>query len=218
MNRATKINIWIISAFVAAAAIATATWFLLRTKTKKAMSYKTIKSGSLIITIPEGDGKKFDMLTVFGGMYYATPQWMKDQMPEDYMLKGIVVFAPHTTTYKKVRAAVDPLLQQEGVEFTSESIAGFSAGGKPTLNAYSKDLRFVGLIDPSFTPAVDLKKQFHSNVAMMWGSPAMIGLFTKDGYDTLQSAIKKAGGNSEQITMDHKKFPAIFFERYKSMI
>src|SRR3989339_467139 len=58
---------------------------------------KTYNIGELIISIPETEMDSYPVVYVFGGINYATPEWMFSQVPKELLYNTICVFC----LYKK---------------------------------------------------------------------------------------------------------------------
>jgi hypothetical protein len=185
---------------------------------KFASEYKTINDNGFIITIPDSNSKQFDVVYIFGGMAYATPKWMFNQVPSSILLKNVVIFAPYTSKFSAVKSKLDEILKPKGIKTDSTSMLGFSAGALNVLYRYASNLKFVGLIDPSNKEEL-LDLDFGKNTYMVynqsnWGSYPRI----KKDMGVLADNIEKKGGTAESVKLSHKEIPAYFFKKFASII
>lgn len=176
-------------------------------------SYDTIDYNGLIIIKPT-EKTNFNVIYVFGGMAYATPKWMLEQMPKDILLKNMVVLAPYTTSFTKVNNTFKEYMGANNYKEDSLSLIGFSAGALNVQSAYNKGLRFVGLIDPS-TKSEYLNLDFGSNAHMIynnsnWGTYPKI----KATQPKIAKLITNGGGNVVVVDFQHKDIPSYFFKTY----
>lgn len=184
------------------------------------MSYIEFKLDESIVTVPDTAKDRFDVAVIFGGLHYATPGWMQAQTPQDVMDHLIVVFAPYMIAYTTVVRKLGPFLHAQKLKATGvagASVLGFSRGGINALDAYTTSHKFVGLMDPSFHKQ-HAKRSYSRNVAMLWGSGGMVGLFGETGYQELAGAITRAGGFAERRKLGHDQFPRVFLEKFKSRL
>jgi hypothetical protein len=136
------------------------------------------------------------------------------------MQKAIVVFSPYWVEYPTVVKRLGPFLGSHNLKSTGvsgASVMGFSRGGINALDAYTPRHKFIGLIDPSFR-AAHAKRSYSRNVAMLWGSRGMVGLFGEANYVKLAAGITRPGGLAERRSLAHDRFPKIFLEEFKSRV
>lgn len=74
------------------------------TLTKKTIiqNYKTYNIGELIISVPENEMEKFPVIFIFGGINYATPEWMFQQVPKELLYHSICVFCSYKNSFENV--------------------------------------------------------------------------------------------------------------------
>jgi hypothetical protein len=184
------------------------------------VSYLEFTVGESIVTVPDTGGDRFNVVVIYGGQHYANGSWMQKQTPDEIMDRVICVFAEYTVAYTTVIKQLGPFLASNKLKATGmagSSIMGFSAGGYPTLRAYTPTHKFIGLIDPSFRKD-DLTRMYSKNVAMLWGSSDQVATFGEERFKKLEAAILKGGGSSERLKLDHSKFPKDFMVRFKSRL
>ena len=141
-------------------------------------------------------------IIIWGGMHYATPLWMKQQIPEWMFGEYEIYFVPYGTPLAKVKSDIDP---------KTSALIGFSAGGLDVLKNYSKDYAFVGLIDPSTRDSY-AKKEFGGNTYMLYDSDNW-GSINKS-LKSVAAQVNNTGGSAIEIVMGHKDIPKYFFETY----
>ena len=186
--------------------------------TAPAPHFLTNKTTKRIITNPADQEKtKRNIIVVYGGISYATPNFMYDQLAnstaKDLLLTNHCIFVPYNSTWNNVK---DSLQQIQTKYSTGEiSLVGFSAGGLDVIENYTKDYKVVGLIDNSTNNAA-LKVNYGKNVIMVYNTKNWGGyLKIKALLPKLATKIKQAGGIAEQVNLSHKKIPSYFFETYK---
>lgn len=141
-------------------------------------------------------------LIIWAGMYYATPQWMHEQIPDWMWGKYEIYIAPYGTSLSVIKSDIDP---------KTTGLIGFSAGGLDVLKNYKDEYAFIGLIDPS-TRLLFVEKQYDSDVVMVynyrnWGS-------TNKSMVPLANKINSCGGTAISLPMKHADIPSYFFKTY----
>ncbi len=151
------------------------------------------------------DGKT----VVFGGMSYATPEWMKSQWVDAGLSVDRAVFLDYTSTE----------LSNVKKNNKIDKIVGFSAGGTDVwdeIMSNNSDYIFMGLIDPSTSETVfqkykdgGLPSQVKSlsNSANWTGKNASIGVRLKK---------LEANGVLTKTSSAHRDIPLEFFKKYKT--
>jgi len=174
---------------------------------------KKVLSDGVIISIPETKFTKYDLIIIFGGMYYANPEWMYKQIPKEGLYKNIVVIAPYTMSFERAKAIYEPALKNYNIKSTS--VMGFSAGGLQVQKNYSPSWKIAGLIDPS-TKSQYLELPFSDNVKMIYNNANWGGNLAGIGtvQTKLEPIIKKKGGFAEKVNIAHESIPKYFFEKF----
>ena len=175
-------------------------------------------SNKVIATLPKAKYGKYDVIIVWGGMHYANPDWIIEQMPKELFYTHIIIVADYKTNWNILKPKYDEFIEQKHLKnsINSTSIAGFSAGGYDVYDNYNQNYRFVGLIDPS-TKSSYAKLPFSSNTKMVyndrnWGSYANI----KKALPLVAKAINDNGGFAEKVSISHKEIPKYFFNKFKN--
>lgn len=189
---------------------------------KTIMSNKKLSLGnSVIVSVPDTKMSKYPLLVIFGGISYATPEWMYSKIPKDILYKSIVVIAPYNLSYDTVKKKYEDFFAKNNILIKDTSLFGFSAGGLQVQKAYSPDFKLVGMIDPSLRPEYASKK-YDKNVILSMNLGNWAGVFSsfdyKKEYANLKDSIAKSGGTVEDIKKPHGDFPNYFFEKYKQKI
>ena len=171
------------------------------------------KVGELIISKPKGKMKQ-KVIIIWGGISYATPDWVLEQIPLKVKNNYLLVIAPYTMSLDSINSTILPYFSNNNINISQYSLAGFSAGAKKVLGAYSENYDKVGLIDPSTNSTLS-KQNFGNNVIMTynpknWGSYPNI----KKAFPILANNILKGGGKVENKDMKHKNFVKYYFEKY----
>lgn len=138
-------------------------------------------------------------LIIWGGMHYATPDWMDKQIPEWMWSRYEIIIYPYGTP---LPTYYDP---------KTTGLIGFSAGGLDVLKNYKKDYAFIGLIDPS-TREKFVNLDYGPNTYMMynqknWGT-------SNKFMTSVGNKINLCGGTAVSLPMKHKDIPAHFFNTY----
>jgi len=178
----------------------------------KSSTKKTLSNG-VILSIPDTKFKSYNLVIIFGGMYYANPEWMYKQIPSEGLYNNIVVIAPYTMSYETAKSIFEPEIKQYKIANTS--VMGFSAGGLQVQKNYSPTWKVAGLIDPS-TRAEYVNLPFSSNVKMVynnsnWGG-SLAGIGTTQ--TKLEPKIKEKNGYAEKVSLAHDKIPKYFFDKF----
>lgn len=181
-------------------------------------TYTLYDSGGKTVlgTIPEAKYGRYDVIFVWGGMRYATPSWMMNQIPKKLFYTHIIFLIDYRVNWNEFKPLYDKFMKDKHLAnyVNSQSIAGFSAGGYDVYDAYNQNYRVVGLIDPS-TKQSYAKLPFSANTKMVyndrnWGGYATI----KKALPIVAKAINEKGGEAEQVNLSHKEIPKYFFSKY----
>ena len=178
----------------------------------------TSKDGDLIFSMPITKFKEYIVVIVFGGISYATPSWIMNEVPKELLSKAIFVFAPYTMAYSSVSEKIKDFVSKNKIDVKDTSVIGFSAGALNVQKGYNNSFKFIGLIDPS-TRAEYVGLPFTNNAKMVynddnWGGYPKI----KESLPKLSEAVNKANGEAEKVALGHAKIPAYFFNKYKNKI
>jgi hypothetical protein len=113
--------------------------------------FVTEKEGSAIITVPKSNFKHYDIVVVYGGISFATPTFMlnelKSSTAKNLLYSNIFIFVPYTNKWGATSSLIDKMKGKYNVG--DVSLIGYSAGGTDVQDVYSPDYKFFGLIDPS---------------------------------------------------------------------
>ncbi len=203
-------------------------YYLLKNKGKKTSGVlgtnEEIKEGNtlekksgLVFSKPVTELKKYPLIYIFGGISYATPDWMLKQTPAYLLSRAVIVFAPYTSVFSAVKKSTENYLTANNLQVDNDkiSIAGFSAGGINVQGAYNNSFKAVGLIDPS-TRAEYLKLPFNQNTILVYNDSNWTGYPNiKATLPQLDKVIAEKKGTSEKVTLKHSEIPKYFFDKYK---
>tara|TARA_R110001583_G_scaffold57533_1_gene172140 strand:- start:20 stop:523 length:504 start_codon:yes stop_codon:yes gene_type:complete len=149
-------------------------------------------------------------LVVFGGINYATPEWMESQMPTD-MINDNTIIKSFDTNIDEV---IDELNE---LEYNDLQVVGFSAGGYNVFKLAKKvDIDFLGLIDPAIPTDWSLDGFPSGNNSILffnndnWGGYPGI----KERQEDLAEEMEDKGMKVVEEDLNHKDFPTVFFEIY----
>ena len=187
--------------------------------TKKNYLLKTI--GDSIYTIPETPFKKVDVVVIYGGLHYATPNWMFKEISKytpDLLYSNIFIFLPYSASLNQQEELIKQATKDKVVN--TYSLIGFSKGGEAvvTLKNFRK-WRFVGLIDPSIGWNYK-NRSWGKETVMTYGSKAMMDIYESNGkrYTDISKLIKSGRGKVEKTVSDHALAPREFFTKFENKI
>ena len=160
--------------------------------------------------------KKVNLIIIIGGISFATPKWMYEQLNENYKNNCLIVIAPYSIGFDFLMEKITDITKEYDYKIKKTAFIGYSAGGHLIQKNYNKDFNFVGLIDPSTAPNY-LTQEFSDNVFMLyndknWGGYPNI----KKTLPLLNEKIISSGGESNAISEGHAKIPLIFFNTYEN--
>lgn len=187
---------------------------------KKSYSKKHFIDGS-IVTVPDTEFKKYDVVVVYGGLHYATPKWMLEQVSKntpELLFSNIFVFVPYSVSLETTESIIRKALA--GKQAKAYSLIGFSKGGENVvLSKNYRKWRFVGLIDPSIGWNY-VNRSWGKETHFTYGSKEMMDIYEKNGgrYSKLKAIVKKGGGHAEKSVTNHKTAPANFFTQFRKKI
>ncbi len=185
-------------------------------KTPSVNSHSEIKVGKSLVLTPDSEFSKYDLIVVYGGMHFATPAWMKKQIPDSILNRNIVVIVPYNDPWSRTIGTIKKAT--EGKNIGRTSLLGYSGGGYMVLDVMQHlTPSFIGLIDPSIHMR-QLQFPVTKNFRMLWGSPGMIDIFEDNGqrYTKMEKKIKDAGGVSQRSSdSNHGNYPKAFFRLYE---
>ena len=175
---------------------------------------------------PKGAKGRYDLLLVFGGMYYATPQFMMEQSPRELFDKCVLVFAPcRYTGGPGGKAALKRALdwcEKQKLDIRRISVCGFSGGGSDALEVEDSRLYVLGLIDPEPKLPAEPKaleaasKIFLSYRKLNWsGNPSYGEVVKFAPFEDLSLVVRRAGGRSAETEIRHKDYPKFFLYKYR---
>lgn len=171
----------------------------------------------VLVFLPENKAS-YPLVIIFGGMYYANPEWMAEQLKPSYFEKSILLIIPYTQSYKTILPNALKEIDRAGYKVNGKAIMGFSAGGNDVLQNYSDEFYFVGLIDPSLTQS-GLNLPIDKRWGMMfndknWGSyPSIKALF-----QPYAEKINDQNGFALGTNLKHQDIPKEFFKEFESKI
>jgi hypothetical protein len=182
--------------------------------------------GHMIITYPEAASKKLPLIMIFGGIDYATPEFMMKNTPQIYFENAILVFAPCKMVgglgFKFYKKQLDLFIAKKQLEFKNFSVCGFSGGGPDAMSAEGEDINVLGLIDaspelPSQKPS--FKKIINEFNVENWhdNSPDYKQTMEKKFRDFAEWT-RVSGGEAVDNSLDHKLFPKYFLYRYRNIL
>lgn len=177
-------------------------------------------SNGIIVSIPSTKYGKYDVLIIWGGISYATPDWIYSQIPKDILYRYIVVIAPYNVKLSTVESVYKPFLESNHYNentINTVSLLGFSAGALQVQENYSPKYKMVGLIDPS-TKSNYVNIPFSKNTFIVFndknwtGSEGLVAIGKT--LPLLGDSISRSGGVSERLNMKHADIPKYFFNKF----
>jgi hypothetical protein len=137
---------------------------------------------------------------IFGGMYYAKPKWMLEQIPNNIKNSKNIIIAPYTTSLSSVL--------DKFKDIKISSVSGFSAGGKQAFEAIGR-YSFIGLIDPS-VPSSALNLTNFGNSKMIYN--------TTWRRSSVETVAKNMGEDAIKVSSGHKEIPKEFFDKFGDLL
>ena len=187
---------------------------------------KSIKLGQLLISIPLKKEAEMPVLFIFGGMYYANPEFMQKNTPQELFEEAVIVFAPCRVEggkgYLVYKTQLVKQLKKQGIIIRDIAVCGFSAGGPDALEAEGADIKLIGLIDA--VPEVNKKRLHYPKIINVfnkqnWWDNEFYG--EKENYKHFAEFAKwtkKEGGIVEENEVKHELFPKYFLWRYRHLL
>jgi len=148
------------------------------------------------------------VLVVFGGLGYATPEWMESQMTPDIINDNTII--------KSFNSNIDEVIDElNKLEYNNLQVVGFSAGGRNVFKlAKAKKPNFIGLIDPTVPRSWSLEGFPQNSILFFnnnnWNSYPDI----KERQLELKQGMLNNGMEVVEEELNHKLFPNKFFETY----
>ena len=180
------------------------------------MQKSNLPKNSLLV-VPDKKGK-YPLAIIFGGMYYANPSWVLEQVTPKMLDEAILVLIPYTESYSEIVPEAKKEIANKGYDISGISLMGFSAGGNDVLQNYSDDFYFIGLIDPSLTQS-GLNLPIDNRWGMMfndknWGGYPSI----KSLFKPYADKINENDGFALGTNLKHEDIPKEFFKEFESKI
>ena len=149
------------------------------------------------------------VLVVFGGIRYATAEFMLSTIPNRIKNKRIIIAKEYNSDISEV---IDEL---EKIDYTRLEVTGFSAGGYNVFKLVKKvDAHFLGLIDPAVPPDWSLDGFPNGENSILffnndnWGGHPGI----KERQEDLAAEMEDNGMDVvEEKNIAHAYFPSRFF-------
>jgi hypothetical protein len=148
--------------------------------------------------------KDLPAMIVWGGIDYATPNWMATQIPQTLKNSKKIVIAPYTVPLETIQN------KYKGIKIGS--VSGFSAGGQQAWR-HAGTVPFTGLIDPSTTAEHVAKAKVWGNVVMLYNNNNWGGKYAGVGDRQVEAAVKMVGSALKK-EIAHSAMPAEFFRLY----
>ena len=151
------------------------------------------------------------VLVVFGGLYYANPVWMAEQIPNSIKDSRTIIMKSWDTDVQ------DVIEELNEITYNSLEVVGFSKGGLNVFELAKRvDIDFLGLIDPSVASDWSLEG-FPTNSILFfnndnWRGERLRGI--KERQLNLAKAMVEEGMEVVEEYLNHKAFPQVFFNRY----
>ena len=149
------------------------------------------------------------VLVVFGGIGYATPEWMESQIPTSISDSRTIIIKSYNSNVQEV---IDEL---SNLEYNNLDVVGFSAGGRNVFKLVKKiDATLVGLIDPTVPLSWSLEG-FPTNSILFFNNDNWVKFpDIKERQRDLENEMKSKGMSVVEEDLIHKDFPNKFFDEY----
>ena len=158
----------------------------------------------------DSEGLSDGKTVVFGGIGYATPEWMKSQWVAAGLSSDRAVFLSYTS------GELSTVKENNNID----KIVGFSAGGSKVWDEIiydSSDYKFIGLIDPSTS-------QFQFEKYKDGGLPSVVKSLSNynnwNDYPNTKKRLKYLEDKNvlTKTNLNHKSIPLEFFKKYKTKL
>jgi hypothetical protein len=206
---------------LAVALVALGVAFFLASRSKKpqlATGTKRTVEGGAIVSVPVGVDAA-PLIVFFGGtpsVSYAHKKAIEGATPDSLKKRAVILFvdtgsAPLASYVQQGRS----IASREGITVTSVKALGFSAGGGDVQKGFSKDLAFVGLIDPS-TNVRYLDLPWNRGTHMIYNTKNWAAKYEsiKQAMPRIADAINNAGGLAQSVASSHRDMIPKFFSMY----
>lgn len=186
--------------------------------TTKASGYNIHRGTSAIVTIPQNATGVLPIMVIVGGKSFATKEWMKDQIPENYFKTHIMSFSNYGTYYTSgVKPDIEAAMAKDSVAGSYKAILGFSAGGYRVEGAKNDEKwSFLGMIDPVVFDGAT----YPCPIYMVWNLWEDFGLDddARSKLDKRVHAKKVAGESVRDNKVGHPGMPKRWFELYGGLL
>jgi hypothetical protein len=185
---------------------------------------KVIKIKEIRLSLPQKKQKKYPVILLFGGLDYATPDYMLEHCPQYLLSRCIVAAVP--CAYQKGRgfkhyiSQIESWMSKEQYSMSKLTVCGFSGGAADALQAKHPQLQFLGLIDPEpilpKTTAVPLTLAYYRQ---NWAGNEVYGEKSNFAhFSRLDLWVRRHGGKAEEVKIPHEKFPTYFLYKHRKKI
>ena len=148
------------------------------------------------------------VLVVFGGLYYANPLWMTEQIPNNIKDSRTIIVKSWDTDVQ------DVIEELNEITYNSLEVVGFSKGGLNVFElAKRTNIDFLGLIDPSVASDWSLEG-FTTNSILFFNNNNWSSYpNTKERQKDLASNMKEKFGDEsvKETELKHEDIPKEFF-------
>ena len=149
------------------------------------------------------------ILVVFGGIDYATPEWMESQIPTQISENRIIILKPYNSDVEEV------IKELSDLDYSRLEVVGFSAGGRNVFKLAKKiKIDLLGLIDPTVPRSWSLEGFPPTSILFFnndnWGYYPDI----KERQLELKESMVEEGMIVVEEELNHKDFPQVFFTNY----
>ena len=149
------------------------------------------------------------VLVVFGGINYATPDWMNSQIPTNIKDNKTIIIKSYNTDIEEVIEELNEL------NYNNLEVVGFSAGGRNVFKLAKKvKIDLLGLIDPTVPRSWSLEGFPINSILFFNNDNWSYYPDIKERQLELKDSMLDNGMIVVEEELNHREFPKAFFEEY----
>jgi dienelactone hydrolase len=149
------------------------------------------------------------VLVIFGGIDYATPEWMNEQIPNHIKDNKTIIVKSYNSNIEEVIEELNEL------NYDNLEVVGFSAGGRNVFKLVKKiKIDLVGLIDPTVPRSWSLEGFPQTSILFFNNDNWAYYPDIKERQLELKDSMVDKGMIVVEEELNHKDFPKVFFTEY----
>lgn len=183
--------------------------------------------GGYWLSLPPSPTGSWPLLMLFGGKGHGSRDLMA-ATPASYYQRAILIFAVSLGKFAEAKARFKAVLDQNGAQVGSVSLAGWSLGGQGAMTNYGHATKAVGLMDPTMyypdLAKLDGKAVISINPrpsAWNWSGrhPSNKNYTCSDARIEALTVAQEKGGFAEPPTkVEHGSYPSYFLKQFEGRL